>query len=302
MMTHMFSKMLKRLAAGAAASVAVLLGFGQSSVQASTFGFDPTGNSNFQNVAVFDFAPGNALVQGIGTLLSNKANQQTTQYLQSRLGALIDGNSNSVSTPGLNSTYEITVVVGFSALANVAGNTTSYSLNSPQNPVNYFELWYDATPDSNDLAGTGFRDGTKILSGTLTDVQGSFSRFGQPAQFDQFGANNYPGVTSERVAGGAFVEANITQADPAFVQGGLGTLQLVMYNSSNITPFSQANPSALFDGIAPVLGPVNGQGADFQNQGDAAASFEVIPEPSTVLLGSLGAIGLVALIRRRTVR
>jgi len=77
-----------------------------------------------------------------------------------------------------------------------------------------------------------------------------------------------------------------------------------MQNASDITPFAQQNPSHRFsDGtnptVVPNLGNENGLGPDFQTQADANASFDVVPEPASILLASLGVIGLAVVARRR---
>jgi hypothetical protein len=49
----------------------------------------------------------------------------------------------------------------------------------------------------------------------------------------------------------------------------------------------------------PNLGNENGLGPDFQTQADANASFDVVPEPSSILLGAIGLLGMAAFVRRR---
>ncbi len=301
-MRMLLSRLLKPVAC-ASASLACAMVLSSGRAEAGSIGFDPNGaagGSAFLSTSVFDFAPGNSLFQGLGSILSNKVNQATNVYVQSKLGSLLDANAVNITPAGLNSSYEVTVVVGFSALATTAGNDTTYALaNSPS--VNYFNIYYDSNPatQSNDTTGTGFNDGTLILSGTLNSADGGFTRFGTPTRFDQFGPNDYVGTNTERVAGGAYLEALVTSADANFFDTLPPLLQLVLYNSSSITPFSQVNPAATVGGIAPNRGPINGQGADFQVQADANASVQVIPEPSTFVLGALGLVGACLAVRRR---
>jgi hypothetical protein len=84
------------------------------------------------------------------------------------------------------------------------------------------------------------------------------------------------------------------------------------FNSSLVTPFNQASPSALFVGspgaappdVIPNIGTINGvNGADFQFQADANLSFtpSSVPEPASIIQASLGLLGilcLAALVRR----
>jgi len=280
------------------------LGLSPIVASAGMIGFDPDGGSdNYLNVSQFDFAPGNALFKDLGSLLVNKANQQITNLMQTRLSTLRSPDGTDILPVGLNANYEITAYVGFSALANVSGNKTAYALNAPGvGAANYFELWYDSNVGtfSNDLAGTGFNNGTMILSGTITSAQGNFTRFGSPTLFDQFGAQNYPGTTSYRVAGGVVLNIDVDTADATFFQQVPPLLTVGLYNSSNITAFTKVNPSLLF-GVNPAnQGLVNGTGTDFQAQIDPNATFEAIPEPTTWSLIGIGLIGMAWYGRRQS--
>jgi hypothetical protein len=146
-----------------------------------------------------------------------------------------------------------------------------------------------------------------ILSGVLTSASGIFLATPGGGAFDQFGANNYPGVTTvNSVGGGTYNVAIDPGADPNFfVNPPPGDLQFVLANASNIDPFSQANPShQFFDATTGLFstntGLVNGQGADFQTQADANASFVAVPEPSSFALAGIGFLAFTAYLRRRS--
>jgi hypothetical protein len=296
-------KFLKSTAQVGLLAIACLV-TGQTTSQAGVIGFDSNGGGdNFQNVATFDFAPGNALFQNLGSLLVNKTDQGMTNYMQTRLANLIDGNGTDFIPPGLNSTYELTIFIGFSGAATVSGTRTNYTLDTTNpEPINFFEIWYDdftTGTQANDLAGTGFRDGLKIFEGEISSAQGGFTRYGAPTNFDGYANQDYPGVTTYRVAGGVILNINALSADPAFFQQVPPLLTVGLYNSSNITAFRQADPSRLFDGLVPGIGNINGTSNDFQAQIDPNATFEAIPEPSTIVITSLAICGLVFSLTRR---
>jgi hypothetical protein len=288
------------IATSAAFALGCLLHGGRA--QATTIGFDPdgsaAGNDPYQ-VSTFDYLPGNALFKSIGSLLSNKSGQPAQHFVQARLGNLLDANGDEVPVVGLGSTFEITVVVGFDASVNVSGLSMDYSLASSPN-INFFKIYYDSIPDASDLLGTGFSDGTLILSGSLIEGYGTFLRnTGTDRLFDSFGTDNYAGKQTKRGTGAGDFTIDIATWDPNFFVN-LNAGYLEFFNTSNITPFNQANPSARFyngsNTFVPNLGLINGDGTDFQSQADANASF-FVPEPSAVAVTLLG--GLVAAARRR---
>src|SRR5205814_1953102 len=112
--------------------------------------FDPDGvaaANGTLSVSSIDFLPGNTLFRGLGTLLVNKANQPVEVYAQTRIGSLLDANSLVIPVNGLNTAFELTLVLGFSATGTVdtvitpthpfPTATVSLAANPP---VNFAEL------------------------------------------------------------------------------------------------------------------------------------------------------------------
>lgn len=280
--------------------------------------FDPdgAGPDPVVQVASMDFKTGNSLYKGIGSLLVN-GTPTVVHYAQASVDGLLDAGGNLIPVNGLAQPggFQLTMVLGFAANANISGTATSYSLAAAGGP-NFFELWYNPTRVASDLAGTGFDSsagaGAKlILNGILTDASGGFFRStSNPVLFDQFGADNFAGLNTVRISGGGQYSVQVNGTDPAFFDAQLpSAISFVLTNASDITPFRQTDPSQKFsDGsnptVVPVLAPINGTGADFQAQADANASFDVrpaVPEPSSIVLGAIGLIGLLVVARRRQV-
>lgn len=283
-----------------------------STVNADPFVFDPDGPSGPnapQVIGGLDWQPGNSLAVSALPL----APGSTFQLLyQARLGSLLDTNGNAISTPGLNGTpgapaFQITVVASFTeVVTSVSGSPTSatFSLAPVQSPNSFLEIWFNNAVVANNLAGTGFNTGTKILSGmpsAMLSNGGNFTIFqstGTLPPFDSFGANDYPGITSVVGAGGALINSFITSQDSGFFVTPL-TVGSTSFNTSQKTPFDSTDPSMKFSDMAngvtpsnvtPNIGTINGaNGKDFQFQADGNESFSpTIPEPASVVLLCMG--------------
>jgi len=302
-------------------AAAVLALPGLTLAQTTPFTFDPTGTpgatGDITGLGALDQSPGNALsVGGVATTVGGQA----TLLYQANLGTLNNTAGNPVFVNGAGGNF-FTFVAGFretfTSIATNGGSTTATFALASGAP-NFFIMYATSAPGDN-LAGTGFTSGTPILSGVInsTNFSSSFSEtvasLGSPVQFDQFGTNNYPGVTSVIGSGASQFNATITSFNSNYfptLSG--GSLTLSFFNTSQVTPFAQVDPSARFSSngtangdITANRGAINGvSGPDFQFQADANTSFRVsaIPEPETyaLMLGGLGFVGFVARRRRRS--
>jgi hypothetical protein len=306
---------LYRTGALVVALVAPVAAFAQS----QPINFDPTGNGGGTggtiSIGLFDWSPGSSL--SVGSNPAGGINENTPPFLtvsQARLGSFGDPNGGIIAVPA---NKEFTFITGFyekvisctdtgglkvpsqSAGPCVSAQFQFDGVTSASQGVNFYEIWAKdttTTPPANNLAGTGFNKGTRILYGFVTNSTSIFNAVFCNAILDQFLNNDWPGTNSLCGSGSTNQTAvNIQYADPNYFPG-LTQAQIAglkaTFNASNILPYNQSDPSRLFVAnggftdpttpeptIAPSLGPVNGlPGAttyDVEFQSDANTSVQV---------------------------
>ncbi len=281
-----------------------------SSVDARAFVFDSDGPGSNPpiNASGLDWSVGNTLATSRIPALVGATFQQ---YYQATLAGVIDNIGNTVQPAGLNSTYEVTAVARVTHVVtsvSAAGGNTTVTSQIVQATNSFFEIWSDSTRDASNLAGTGFNDGTRILLGGPNQDLPNFTSYVTTPfveAFDQFGADNYPNTNSILGTGAMTYEGLVSSSDPAFF---LGDVTSFSFNTSQVTPFKQTDPSQLFAGlpggvppaVVPNIGAINGAtGPDFQFQADANSAFVVVPEPAS-FAGAL--LASTALFARRRLR
>ena len=272
----------------------------QRQLLASSIVFNPTGTPASATLAIggIDEAPGSALARGSLPLTVGKTFQLDYEAV---LGGVIDPNGLTVAPPGLNTNFQLTAVASFTEVvtsADPAVGSASFALAPVQAPNSFFELYYNPAVVANNLTGTGFNVGTRILSGTPSLSQSSSGNFviakgptGVPIirPFDQFNVVNYPGVLSVTGVGSSLIQVDVKSLDPAFFVSPVASLS---FNTSTTAPFQETDPAARFVGspggapptVVANVGAVNGlSGPDFQFQADAATSFSA-PTPSIAIV------------------
>ena len=158
-------------------------------------------------------------------------------------------------------------------------------------------MFYDPAHNANDLAGTGFNDGTMIYKGTVTAANGVISFGSTVSLLDQFNNDDWAGQQTLNAIGGLTLSASTLSLNSAWFTQGVGVVS-VSANTSTALPYQENDPSKQFVGVdgtstvIPHLGTINGaSGPDILIQADANANFTAVPEPASLALLGLGGSG-----------
>jgi hypothetical protein len=269
---------------------------------------DPDGSGGDPSISVgtLDWIPGNLLVTATpGVSITHLVVGDIVQaYAQVRLGNFLDTAGNPRGGLQLNGTvsatnYEITLVVAVQAqVTSVSANCLTFV--TVAGGANYFNIYYDKALNSNPLHGYGYADDVGnaaggataqlILSSTVLPGDVISSTYVGPAvsQLDGFGANNYPGLSSDTLIDGARLNTLPTFADANFFPGGPPALTFAY---GGLTPYVETNPASCFwdDAVKvwrPGAGPNAGPGS--------------IPSANAVAVGfvdcanSIGAVNVIS--------
>lgn len=265
-MKKMRNRMMKYLAAGV---VAAGMAMAPATSQADVF-FDPTGTGTFgPALQGFDWAPGNTLAIGGTTAIQNfLVGSPATGFrvvYQAELGTYDDADPGFKLMPA----GQLTIVGGFSErvvdASSTAGNVFA-TLQFVDTDMDYLEIYFDPTPNADNLAGTGFNDGQLILKADIVASTDTLFTVTDPShvQMDQFpnaGDDDYagtfgPGTTQETVTGNgeATVRAAILDFDPNFFDFDdleAGFIDVTFLNNIGLqVPYRGTDPSSAFvDGM-----------------------------------------------------
>ncbi len=248
---------------------AALIGFGSAASAAVII----TGDGPREPFGGFDWAQeGNAVTTGFAPVTGT---QITTTYWANAI-SLNRAGGGVLSTPNLSpfnpaGTYEYTVLATITETVTCLNASCSQAQFTATSGT--FDIWYDTSPDSNLVAGTGITDGALLISGNIN-----------PGPAGVFVANGAGGTGVFEFTGGVTF-TNTTFINPELLStNAVATLQF----GSSVTNWTP--PTGL-----PGGGGIPAGALLFQADGNQAFA---VPEPGTLALGGLSLL-LAGMGRRR---
>ena len=237
-----------------AVAVGVAFGFAGSANAALSFDYNGSGAGGGIAITAFDWGPTSFLAQNGVTAIANfigtKGSCTTAScnfdvLTHASLIGYKNAAGTNVSIPGLGTSFEITMVTRFTeTVTGVFGSIATFQSVSS----GFTEWYYHATPNANDLTGSGFNDGRLILTGTLGVSSGLFQVTNATGvALDQTSdGNQYTGqLTVTGTGSQGNLPVSITDLDPTFFLSSL-ILSLDFANISQGLPFISSNPSDCF--------------------------------------------------------
>ena len=310
-------------------SAAIATALAAGSANAFMMDFDGAGGAGALNVSGLDPKVGNLIsrcaagIVGNCTTTANPPGVAVGNVLQTYGHAALDsGSFSDVNGNPLNFGVggEWTLVFGFTetVAATGPGSATFVTNGGAFGGGNFFEVYYQAVADSNMLGGTGFNNGTLILSGTidafdptksLTDGRGDFTVTDLGKNLDTFGVDNYAGKKTLSTNGNVQLTLTPLFRNTAFIIDAITGLSLSATSQINL-PFSSTNPSGCFTktpgggapnlggagasnltaGCGDTIGAINGvSGPNLMFQQDANIGLvKAVPEPTSLALLGIG--------------
>jgi len=240
---------------------------GAGNAQAVLVDLDGAGGAGPIDIGSFDWAQTSFAAQGGGSAIlafqtssgACPAGSCTfTVYTQATLSATFTPNDVNNTPSGLGTTYEITMIAGFQeTVTNVVGGTIATFSSVPGSA--FLQIYYDTGLNADAVSGSGFNDGTLILSATSVGAaDGNFQvtsatpvLLDQSSNGNQYGPSTAPPSTCTPGTDQCTVTGNGSQGNISF--GGITVdptffLQAINFgitfaNISQGLPFVSVDPA-----------------------------------------------------------
>jgi hypothetical protein len=285
--------------------------------------FDPDGAGGSGTVTgvIFDWAPGNSLLQ------ENEAAGTGVILFQANLASILSQGGVPVFSNGTgNNFFTVVAVIDVTLQAGNAFTTVGGT----------FKIYHDSDPGNN-LTGLGFAadpGALEVLSGHFVSGTGGFAlNTGTNVILDQYPTatpadNDYPTThTLTSTSGSANSTGIVDTFNSAYFTNLIAGVTMTITSTKILLPYTQVDPSAQFSqnaitdggvagaGSISLCGPVpagqantvlnpciNGTGSNIIAETDSSTSFQgvtSVPEPATMTLLGLGLLGSAAARRRQ---
>ena len=136
-------------------------------VPGGTIEFNPTGSSSSPVITIAAIDPGRRQCAGRRGSSAHLGKTFQLDY-QATVADLLNANGLPVVPPGMTTSFQLTTVGSFTEIVtslNSSGTLATFAAAPTQSSNSFFEMYYNPAVVANSLAGTGFNQGTLILSG-----------------------------------------------------------------------------------------------------------------------------------------
>lgn len=262
---------------------------------ASPVPFQDGGVGPVLQITGFDWAPGSAYAeagnQAVANYLNGAGSTQFVSDFHAKLAVFL-GSGGPIGTPAAGEyTFTMRLTEKVDAVVVLPNGTAIAAFSHVPSPVQFFEMYYDATADADPLLGTGYNDGRLIWRGNITGANSNFqttdnyTRNGVlsvnqavvlPDGIVDVGAldqsangNQVPNTRTVFGTGSTSLFADTVEHDTAFFKVDPGFLTFDIFSTTQALPYGSVDPSDAY-GLAAYLGAIGSI-----NPGGGEVSFNI---------------------------
>ncbi|WP_432821233.1 flocculation-associated PEP-CTERM protein PepA [Trichloromonas sp.] len=269
---------------GVLLALAMVVSVGVSDSRAYTIGFDEDGAGVgvMKDITLINYYTDTGLALDFNPFAPTPFNIEF--LLQGRVSSF-QNSGLPVIFPGIAlNTNEITFTARFIErvvdVQTVGGTTTAIFQSG--NLGSEFKMYADSTPDANPNNVSGYNDGVEILSATMVSQTSSFS-------------STVPGALG---TGSFNVVLSVDSYDNTYWDIPFDLFLFQLVTTGTLNQPSTFTPAVMWNGTSIAAAAAAGRNPQYLKF-DGSTDFNVVPEPSTILLLGLGLVSVGVLARRR---